>query len=68
MTRARAWHEHEDVQRERNPQMDGGASLASGVSEQVRWSRKGRSREGGLGASSLLRSIHVDPVCRSPQG
>lgn len=68
MTRARAWHEHEDVQRERNPQMDGGASLASDVSEQVRWSRKGRSREGGLGASSPLHSIHVDPACRPRKG
>lgn len=51
-----------------NPRMDGDAPLASGVSEQVRRSREGRSREGGLGASSPLRSVHVDPVPPAPQG
>jgi len=51
-----------------NPRMDGDAPLASGVSEQVRRSREGRSREGGLGASSPLRSVHVDPVPPTPQG
>lgn len=57
-----------DVLRVRNPHLDGGASLASGVSEQVRRSRKGRSREGGLGASSLLRSIHGDLADRPLAG
>lgn len=57
-----------DVLRVRNPHLDGGASLASGVSEQVRRSRKGRSREVGLGASSLLRSIHGDLADRPLAG
>lgn len=57
-----------DVLRVRNPHPDGGTSLAGGVSEQVRRSRKGRSREGGLGASSLLRSIHGDLCPSAPRG